>query len=116
MIEWPCGMPTRKGRPCPVPVVERGRPCPTHDPNGAYARANPTYRAALLASDARPDPDAEIWAWCELRCALCKAPVPFREPIRGMSNPLGGKPLYGHVTCVLDAMQLRGGGAVAARP
>lgn len=116
MIEWPCGMPTRRGRPCPIPVSERGKPCATHNPDGVYARKHPGYRERLLASSDRPDPDAEIRAWPKLWCGLCKRPVPFGEPIRGMSSPVGGKPVFGHVSCVLDAMQKDGGEAMSARP
>lgn len=99
-----CGVRTRRGQPCPLPVPEPGRPCHVHDPDGTYAQQHPKHRARMLLV-AHPDPDAIIRAWPRMRCGLCDQPIPTGEQI--MPRPMHtGPPVYGHVPCVLDSLQL----------
>lgn len=113
--EWPCGVPTKQGRPCPIPVPVEGQACHVHDPDGVYAKQHPKYRARLLASGVRPNPAAQLRAWPRLKCSLCGDQIPFGDPIRTMSMPVG-PPAAGHPACVLDAWQLRGVVGMPAAP
>lgn len=112
-----CGVPTERGRPCPIPVDVPGRPCHVHDPEGEFARQHPRYRDRLVARSARPDPDAQLRAWPGLRCWLCRRPVPLGDQVLPLPpHPCRRHLTYGHVTCVLDVLQLEEVGPLSARP
>jgi hypothetical protein len=108
MREYLCPYTTRQGRPCIIPTAVPGTPCHMHDPDGAYARQHPAYRARLIergpaAAPAAPRTRAEIV------CAICAEPVAAGDPVRAVSMP-AGPPAVGHPVCMSVIAETRRNG------